>query len=161
MRTHLTKCHRNIDFALPRRAFALLLLGMCSSLAFALGPGELFIANYNANSVTVYSRTASGAAVATRTIRTGLTNPFGVLVDPLHGEIFVANNTNGSARVGSIQVYDLNANYPADAPKRTIAGSATNLFACTGLALDLLRQELYVANDDTSTISVFFPDSQR
>lgn len=141
--------------ARPRYLAALALLGIGSQGAFALGPGEIFVANYLQNSVVVYSRTASGAATPKRTIQTGLTNPFGVLVDQLHGEIFVANNTNGTARVGSVQVYDMNANFPNDVPKRTIAGNATNLMASTGLALDILRDELYVVNDDTSTITVF------
>ena len=142
------------DIARSRLLSALMLLGMCSPAALAYGPGEVFIANYLDNSVTVYSRTASGTVVPRRVIRQGLSRPFGIHVDPLHAEIFVANNDTGG-RVGSIQVYDLNANVPNDAPKRTIAGSATGLFACTGMGLDLYRQELYVTNDDTSTIAVF------
>jgi DNA-binding beta-propeller fold protein YncE len=87
-----------------------------------------------------------------------LSSPFGVIVDQLHNEVFVSNNCRGNSCggfYGSVEVYDLNANYPNDTPKRTISGSATGLFHCTGMALDLLRQELYVANDDSSTITVF------
>lgn len=134
---------------------AAVLIGAGSPAAFALGPGEVFVADYYQNTVTVYSRTASGTTTPKRTIRTGLTNPFDVLVDQLHGEVFVTNNTNGSSRIGSVEVYDINANYPNDKPKRTIAGVQTGLFGSTGLALDILRNELYVANDDIGTITVF------
>jgi len=138
---------------------ALGLLALSSPLAIAgLGPGEMFITNYNANSVTVYSRIASGAAVPKRTILTGLNSPFGVLVDQLHNEVFVTNNCRSvpcGGFAGEVQVYDLNANYPNDTPKRTIVGGSTGLDHCTGLDLDLLRNELYVANDDGSSINVF------
>jgi len=137
---------------------ALAFLPAFSPLAMALGPGELFITNYNDNSVTVYSRTATGAPAPTRTIRTGLTSPFGVLVDQLHNEIFVTNNCRSALCAGfegSVQVYDLNANFPNDTPKRTIIGANTGLVHCTGLNLDFLRQELYVANDDGESITVF------
>ncbi|HEY7338607.1 MAG TPA: hypothetical protein VH639_27210 [Bryobacteraceae bacterium] len=73
-------------------------------------------------------------------------------------EIYVSNNCRDvgcDGFAGEVQVYDLNANYPNDTPKRTIVGSATGLIHCTGMALDILRQELYVANDDGSTITVF------
>jgi DNA-binding beta-propeller fold protein YncE len=138
---------------------ASLLLGMCSPLAIAgLGPGELFITNYELDSVTVYSRTATGSATPVRTIRTGLSSPYGVLVDQLNNEVYVSNNCRDSTCggfFGSVEVYDLNANYPNDTPKRTITGSATSLFHCTGMSYDVLRQELYVANDDSDTIAVF------
>jgi len=113
------------------------------------------VANYYGNSITVYSRTASGSTVPRRTIRTGVITPLAVLLDPLHGEVYVANATNGSARIGSVQVYDWFANYPQDTPKRTIAGPDTGLVASEGLALDLLRNELFVANDDAATITVY------
>ena len=134
------------------------LLAMSGPLALALGPGEMFITNYNTNSVTVYSRTASGTAVPRRTIQTGLNTPFGVLVDQLHNEVYVTNNCRNvpcQGFAGEVQVYDLNANYPNDAPKRTIVGASTGLIHSTGLDLDLFRNELYVANDDGNTITVF------
>jgi DNA-binding beta-propeller fold protein YncE len=150
----MLKSYQAKEFFLTR-ILALLVVAGISPAAFAFGPGELFVANYNANSVTVYSRTASGIGTPRRTIRTGLSNPLGLLVDPLHGEIFVANSTNGIDRIGSIQVYDLNADYPQDTPKRTISGPATGLIGSAGLALDFLRQELYVANDNGSSITVY------
>jgi hypothetical protein len=139
----------------PPNITAVLLLGLCSQMAWALGPGEVFVANYLQNSITVFARSASGAATPVRTIRTGVKNPFGVLVDESHGEIIVVNNTDGSSRVGSIVVYNANANYPNDAPKRTISGPATGLAGSTGLALDTVRDEIFVANDDTSSIAVY------
>ena len=139
----------------PRILSVFMLLGISSPLALAWGPGELFVTNYKDNSVTVYARTASGTAVARRTIRTGLIHPFGVLVDPLHNEVIIANNTSASTLDGSLQVYDLNANYPSDVPKRTLAGPATGLYNCTGMAIDALRNELYVSNDAANTIVVF------
>jgi hypothetical protein len=145
----------NLQSIVRLHTIAVLLLGLCSQMAWGLGPGEVFVANYLQSSVTVYSRAASGAATPVRTIRTGVKNPFGVLVDVLHGEIIVVNNTDGSSRIGSIQVYAANANYPNDVPKRTISGPATGLVASTGLALDILRDELFVANDDTSSITVY------
>jgi DNA-binding beta-propeller fold protein YncE len=154
----MIRSHQHAVIKSLRYLSAPLLLGMFSPLAIALGPGELFITNFSSDSVTVYSRTATGAATPVRTIRTDLSSPFGVIVDQLHNEVYVSNNCRGNSCggfFGSVEVYDLNANYPNDTPKRTISGSATSLFHCTGMALDLLRQELYVANDDSSTITVF------
>ncbi len=128
---------------------------MCSPLASALGPGELFITNSSTDTVTVYSRTASGTTTPVRTIHTGLSSPFSVIVDQLNNEVYVSNNCRDTPCGGMVEVYALNANYPNDTPKRTISGFATGLFHSTGMALDLLRQELYVANDDSAEITVY------
>jgi DNA-binding beta-propeller fold protein YncE len=155
----MIKFHRYVDMKKLRYLPVVLLMGICSPLAIgALGPGEIFITNWSNDSVTVYSRTATGAVTPVRTIRTGLSSPFSVIVDQLDNEVIVSNNCRDSScggYYGSVEVYDLNANYPNDTPKRTIGGSAAGLFHCTGMALDLLRGELYVANDDSSTIVVF------
>src|SRR5579872_2465141 len=149
---------RNVESTHLRYLSAFMLLGLCSPAANALGPGEQFITNWSTNTLTVYSRLATGAATPVRTIQTGLNTPFGLFVDQLHNEIFVANKCqNGPCDgvTGEIQVYDLKANYPNDKPKRTIGGISTGLLNPAAVTLDLLRNELYVTNDEGSSIVVF------
>jgi DNA-binding beta-propeller fold protein YncE len=154
---HMILSRRNVGAHCISYLSAVMLLGICSPAASALGPGEQFITNWSNNTVTVYSRLASGEATPVRTIRTGLNTPFGLFVDQLHNEVFVANKCqNGPCEgvSGQVQVYDLNANYPNDTPKRTIGGSATGLVNPSAITIDLLRNELYVTNDEGSTVVV-------
>jgi hypothetical protein len=85
---------------------------------------ELVVANLFNNSVTVYTRTASGNTAPLRTIQgaaTGLSDPIGVVVDTVNNELVVANiGTN------SITVYPRTANGNT-APLRTLTGALTGL----------------------------------
>src|SRR5690349_10364966 len=96
----------------PTRSFraivlaAALFLGARIEIAWA--QGELFVTNQNANSVTVYARTANGDVAPLRTISgaaTGLNLPEGLAVDSVNNELVVAN-VGGN----SITVYAWSAN---------------------------------------------------
>ncbi len=115
-----------------------------------------FVSNYAANTITVYPRNSDGDVSPMRTIRTGLNQPHTLGLDFLHNDLFVANNLT-DAQGASVNVYDAGANFPSDAPKRTITGPLTLLNRPAGLAVDSVHQELYVANDitDASFITVF------
>ena len=113
---------------------------------------ELFAGNINADSITVYSRTASGNTAPLRTLRgaaTGLTFPGFVALDLTNNELVVAN-----VNAYSITVYSLNANGNT-APLRTLSGDATGLAGPVGLALDLTNNELFVGNNDTNAVTVY------
>jgi hypothetical protein len=99
----------------------------------AWGQEELYVANRNGDSITVYARTASGDAAPIRTIQggaTGLNRPIGVAVDAVHGELVIGNSN------GSITVYPRSAtdNVP---PLRSITG---DLFS--GVAVDTVHDEI-------------------
>jgi 6-phosphogluconolactonase (cycloisomerase 2 family) len=117
---------------------------------------EIFVSNYFAGTITVYPRTANGDVAPLRTIQTGLSLPHTLGIDPLRKELFVPNNLTAENQP-SINVYDLSANAPNDAPKRTITGPATGLNRPAGIALDAVHHELYVANDidPGSTVTVY------
>ena len=70
----------------------------------AWGQQELFVANFDANSITVYSRTATGDTAPIRTlagVATGLKGPVGLVVDTANDELVVSNATNNSITVYS------------------------------------------------------------
>jgi len=141
-----------------RTAFrALSALAAVTAVAAATAADELYVSNYASNTITVYRRTAHGDASPVRTIRTGLNQPHSLGVDLLKRELFVANNLFG-VQGASINVYALDANFPADTPVRRIAGPRTLLNRPAGIAVDSVHRELYVANDlgaGSSSIAVF------
>jgi hypothetical protein len=109
---------------------------------------EIFVTNASNNSVTVYSRIATGNAAPLRTISgaaTGISLPQGVAVDTVNDEVAVANSS-------SITVFARTANGNA-APLRTISGGATGLSSTRGLAVDTVHDELVVASG--ATVKVF------
>ncbi len=110
---------------------------------------EIFVTNRNnnntVNSITVYPRTADGAASPVRTISgaaTGISSPTGIDVDTVNDEIFVASYSNSS-----IVVYARTAegNVP---PKRIVSGSSTGLYYPQGIVVDMVNNEVYVTNFD-------------
>ncbi len=125
-------------------------------VAFDSVNDELVVANnFDPGTVTVYSRTASGNAAPIRTLSgasTGLLFPISVTVDTASNELFVANN-NGSSALSSITVYSRTANGNTG-PLRTIKGANTGLINPDGTALDLVNNELVVA-DCKGAISAF------
>ena len=130
------------------------ILGVAALLGIGLGPRaargqELFVANYNANSITVHTRTATGDMAPTRVIAggsTGLSGPVGLVVDTVSGELVVSNASNNS-----ITVYNLAATGDA-APIRVLAGGSTLLNLPFGVAVDVVNDELVVANAATITV---------
>jgi DNA-binding beta-propeller fold protein YncE len=113
---------------------------------------ELFVPNQAGNSVTVYSRTASGNAVPLRTISgvaTGLHGPFSLAVDTVNNEVVVPNSGSNS-----VTVYTRTASGNV-APLRTISGAATGLNFPIGLAVDTVNNEVMVANAGGNSITVY------
>ncbi len=127
---------------------------------------EIFVANTENNSVTVYDndRTKEGNIdiPPKRTIRGDLTNlssPVSVFVDTLNSEVFVANSSFDG---GSITVYENDGTKTGDVnipPVRTIAGGTTELLVPRGIFVDTDNNEIYVADfngeDRVGNILVF------
>jgi len=135
-------------------------LGLLAALAGAGGLGEgfgaraawaqeeLFVANRNNNSITVYARTANGNTAPLRTLAgdsTGLAQPVGIFVDTVHNELVVANLN------GSITVYARTASGNT-APLRPLA---TGLQALAGIVVDTVHDELVVAGCCINQITVY------
>ena len=114
-----------------------------------LGPstGKFLLA-----SVSVYSRTANGDAAPLRVIQglqTQLNQPDGVTLDPVSGQIVVAN-TGGD----SILFFDRNASGNV-APVRVLKGAATKIKGPVGVSIDFSTNELWVASWDNHIAGVF------
>jgi hypothetical protein len=125
---------------IPRCIVVLVVLAFSPGMetGTAQAQDQLVVTNLNANSVTVYPRTASGNASPIRTVvgpSTGLMGPLGVAQDLVHGELVVANNFGPS-----VTVYPLTANGNV-APLRTLGGLA---FRPAQVAIDLVHDELFV-----------------
>ena len=103
--------------------------------------GELFVANFNIDSVTVYPRTWVDPNTAPTRTLTGLSGPQDLDVDTVHGELFVANFL-----AGSVTVYPRTWVTPGPSPTRTLSGGNTGLNGPFGLAVDTVHNELFVAN---------------
>jgi hypothetical protein len=126
-------------------------------------PGTVFVDTVNnelvvgdtigLGSVTVYSpTTVSGNTAPVRTLSgpaTGINTPYGVFVDTVNDELFVANN--GAA---SVTVYSRTANGDT-APIRTLVGAATGLSAPFGLYVDTVNNELVVVDSGNTSITVY------
>lgn len=135
-----------------RLVLLIVLLGGLLVAMAAQAQDELFVPNFNGNSVTVYDRTASGNAVPLRTISGGLTGlsvPIGVAIDPLRNELFVLNRGANSVTVFS------RAASGNLIPLRTLSGPATGLSTPFALALDLLNNELVVVNNGLASVTVY------
>jgi hypothetical protein len=131
-------------------------LALAALLGEAAGPREvtaqeeLFVADSASDSITVYTRTASGNAVPIRTLvgpSTGLNVPVAVVVDRVNDELFVSNAG------GTVTVYRQTAAGDT-APIRTLAGPATGLAIPEGLVVDTVNNELLVANFNANTITI-------
>ncbi len=108
--------------------------------------GNLYVASRlngsNAGSVTVYPAGSNGNVAPAQFIRggqTGLDYPDGIAVDPVTGNIYVANYSDNTI---TIYAPGTTGNVP---PLATIAGSSTGLNVCGGLALDA-SENIYVGN---------------
>jgi|HubBroStandDraft_6_1064221.scaffolds.fasta_scaffold00004_140 6-phosphogluconolactonase (cycloisomerase 2 family) len=91
---------------------------------------DLYVTNYNGQSVTVYAAGANGNVAPIRTIsgsNTGLNEPFGIAVRGT--TMYVANESNST-----VTVYGATANGNVS-PIRTIGGSNTGLNGPTGIAI--------------------------
>jgi DNA-binding beta-propeller fold protein YncE len=135
---------------------------------------EVAISIEHMNSVVVYRHDAAGAEAPLRVLRgpeTELADPHGVMVDPGHGEMLVANHGNyapltreeeeeqGGLKGGHFAMPSINS-YPVEAkgndkPMRKIQGAQTQLNWPMGLGLDAVHDEIAVANYGSNSILVF------
>src|SRR5262245_19683657 len=131
-------------------AAAILLVG-ASSIASA----QLFVANFENNSVTAYTQAAGGNLVPVRTIKgasTGLNGPLGIAVDNVNRELFVLNGNTPY----SITVYDLDDATVDQSPMRTLTGAATGMNEPLAVTVDTVNNELFVANNfNPGSITVY------
>ena len=135
---------------------------------------EVAISIEHPNTVVVYRREADGSEAPLRVLRgpeTELADPHGIVVDPGHNEMLVANHGNwapltreeeeaqGGLRGGhfalpSINTYAVEAKGD-DKPARKIQGAQTQLNWPMGMSLDAMHDEIAVANYGTNSILVF------
>ncbi|MGH7815681.1 MAG: hypothetical protein ACREQI_16970 [Candidatus Binataceae bacterium] len=130
--------------------------GIAGALGIAVNSlsGKVYVANSTggkdfSGSITVYSAGASGDASPVQTIagsKTNLYSPHGVAIDPVTGNIWVANfgGPPGSGGLGSVTEYAAGAD-GNEAPILTIAGTVTELSQPSAIALDA-NSNVYVAN---------------
>jgi hypothetical protein len=114
----------------------------------------LYVANQQANSITVYEAEAAGNLTPVRTISgpsTGLSLP-AIIVRDSQGQLYVTNYTGNS-----ITIYAAGADGNV-APVRTITGSNTGFTRPYALALDAAGQ-IYVFDYASHTINVFASDA--
>jgi Beta-propeller repeat len=108
--------------------------------------GNIYVANDNTSSVTIYAAGGSGNSAPTATIagaNTGLINITGIAVDS-QGNIYVANPGSLTGGSDSITVFAAGSNGNIS-PIAVITGTATGLAYPTALTLDSNRN-IYVAN---------------
>jgi hypothetical protein len=117
---------------------------------------ELLVANYktaSGGSITVFSRTASGNVAPIRTLQGALTTfnqPQGLALDLAHGEFIVANGFLGTTSSGNLLVFPRLASGNT-APSRQISGPSTALCNPLGMVLDLVNDQIVVANSHFSS----------
>jgi DNA-binding beta-propeller fold protein YncE len=103
-------------------------------------------------SITIYARDARGDTAPIRVIKgpkTQLNWPTGLAVDPVRGELFVANDTGDD-----ILVFQEAAEGDA-APIRVIKGPKSMIKSPTGVFYDYKHQELWVSNFGNHTATVY------
>lgn len=105
---------------------------------------EIIVGNTMNNLIMVFARTASGDAAPLRTISGCSSWAWGIAVDTVNNEIATAAPFNTS-----VMVCDRTASGAAS-PLRTIQGASTYLLGPSGVAIDTVRNELFVANSDKS-----------
>ncbi len=106
--------------------------------------GNIYVANNDADSVTIYPTGANGNAAPTATLHLGLSNPTGIALDS-NANIYLANAgslTGTSDSIIVIAASSINGNVLVTA---TITGSATGLNYPTAITLDS-SGNIYVAN---------------
>jgi DNA-binding beta-propeller fold protein YncE len=163
--------------AKPKRALLIPHGAWGIALNKARGEFSLSIQDGSTNAVVTYVREAQGFDPPKRVLagtETGLADPHGIYVDDARGEMFVSNWGSWNVRLGryttsvsekvdppggsfrepSISVYASDAQGNTK-PLRTIQGPATGMNWPTGIDLDSVSGELFVANNAADSIIVF------
>jgi len=110
--------------------------------------GELVVDSGN-DSILIFGRTAQGDVVPLRVIRgpkTGISNIYGLAVDPIRNLIFVANRVgeeNGRDSTDSILVFNRTDNGDV-APRARIGGPRTGMLKIRQIEADPERGQLFV-----------------
>src|SRR5262249_55676763 len=138
---------RLLHRALRRFLLAAAFASGVGHLAPAWAQGPIFVANYSADSITVYPRLATGDVLPLQTIL-GQPNdgPHQIAINHSGNELIVADNIPYA-----VTIYDL----ATGLVKRKISGSSTRLVRPTGVAVDEVNSEIYVANDYANSITVY------
>jgi len=166
--------HGNVQ---PRRS--LLLPHQSWDVSLAPKRDEIVVTVQQSNALNFYKRAATGTTAPLRTIRglaTELEDPHGVFFDEVHGEIVTANHGNWTQirpyspydpQTTEVGEYKSGAFHPsaitfhaADAtgdvpPLRTIEGDLSGLNWPMGIDVDLVRDEIAVANYGDSSVRIF------
>lgn len=131
--------------------WVLAVLAVVSSplVAFA----DVYVANFENASVTVYATTATGDVAPIRSIsgpNTLLVNPVSVTVDTVHSELYVADFFGQAVRV-----YPLGANGDVAPSRNLLDGPNSGLSQPRMVAVDTAHDEIIVAsiNDSVRTYS--------
>jgi len=131
-------------------------LGEPAGIALAPARGELFVANFGNDSITVYDMRADGSPAPLRTLSGALTKihlPVGIALDLIHDEMFVSSSSQVSG-FREILVFHL-TDAGNVAPLRALGGLATLLHGARHVALDLAHDELVVALADGDAVNVY------
>jgi DNA-binding beta-propeller fold protein YncE len=115
---------------------------------------ELLVTVFSPSEVRGYLDTATGVSTPLRSLTSGVSGPKGIATTTT--EIFVAN-TGGTTAIttgDSVVVFAYDAK-TGDAPLRTIVGGTTGFHDPMGIAVSTTAKEIFVANNQAHTISVF------
>ncbi len=120
---------------------------------------EIFVANADGGTVSIYPRTAAGSAQPTvflHAVTPSLNGPDGLAYDVGRKELYVANVNNVIMAFNRTM---LTGPVSTTAPVRTIAGAptTTGLSSPAGLAFSSVTDELFVANNGTAASIIVFP----
>jgi len=113
----------------------------------------LYVANYNANSLTKFVINNDGTLGNPAGITTGITTPTGVAVEPSGRFLYVLNYNNGGT--GSVTTYSINQN------NGSLTGFGNPINAGTAsqdISVDPTGQFLYVVNISSNNVSSFSID---
>jgi hypothetical protein len=146
----VTPSLRSVALA-PLLVAACLLIAVLSAAPLA-AQRKVYVANANADSVTVYESTVGGNQAPAQEITrspSAMDLASSVAVDAGRQEIFVAVRFQDA-----VAVFDLAADGPT-VPLRVLEGAATTIDTAWDIELDHERGELYVLSKDASQILVF------
>lgn len=128
----------------------------------------LYVANTDHNSILIYENASAlnlstGSADATRVIsgpKTGLNHPFAVVYDAARDRLYAANKDGNSISVFQKDCPETNIFNGDIAPCRTLSGAATLLDLPRALAVDTVKDILYISNLGNNSILVYGNASQ-